>query len=89
MASYKEVPAIISDLSPQHPGRVIRARPHHSVLALGLPHHMVAQLLVQVDVGLCLSVPRSPFFGSGKLVVEGSPVSHMHRGWCLAEWHVG
>ena len=45
-------PAVISDFSPQHPGRVVRAGPHHSVPALGLPHHMVAQLLVQVDVRL-------------------------------------
>jgi len=51
---YRESqPAVISDFSPQHPGGVVRAGPHNGILALRLTQNMVAQLLIQVDVGLC------------------------------------
>jgi len=46
---------------------VLRAGPHNCVLALGLPQHMVAQLLVEVDVSLCAEVP---LLGLWELVVE-------------------
>lgn len=46
-------PAIISHFSALLPSGVFRACQDDSVLLLRLPHHMVAELLVEVDVSLC------------------------------------
>lgn len=45
-------PAIISDFGALLPGGVFRACQYDSVLLLRLAYHMVAELLVEVDVSL-------------------------------------
>ena len=68
-------PAVVSDFSALLPGGLVRAGQHNSVLALGLPHQVIAQLLVQVDVCLCAQLT---LLGLWVPVVEEALQSHHH-----------
>ena len=70
LARGRCVPAIVGDISAQLPLGLLWDVGHKGVLRLWSAHHMVPQLLVLVDVGLCAQLASARFWGRVAVVEE-------------------